>query len=386
MSGVSDALPVVRIGNVQRDGIDMNDRLFLTGVRHADAARKTIRRTTVLMVGSNGNPERVGNAYLASDEIRDHLYASFLIGIDPGDETLASFLWRWLQSSVVQRMITQATAGSTGLKNLSLGWLRDLPVPLPSRAEQRRIVDLVSGTDTVIGHARSRPSLLQGVERAIVDRAFASQPNEVFLGDLAEVLVGFAFDSTDFTDDSIQVRLLRGDNITPGELRWTGAKHLHAVAAAGYTKYDLRPNDIVVAMDRPVISRGVKRALVRPTDVPALLVQRVARLRAHDAPLQAYIYALLGSSSFEHYLESVQTGGHAPHVSGLQINGFLTPTLGVGEMESIARCATATLNAREAAGRLIGAAESLRAALLTDLLSGEREIPEAYDALLDVNA
>jgi len=140
------ALPMVRIGNVQVSGIDMDDRLYVSGIDSGRCADRLITPQTILMIGSNGNPKRVGNAFLATPEIGGHGYASFLIGITAREPESTRYIWRYLQSPQVQHAITQATAGSTGLKNLSLKWLRGMRVPWPG---MRDAVGAVAGMDLV---------------------------------------------------------------------------------------------------------------------------------------------------------------------------------------------------------------------------------------------
>jgi type I restriction enzyme S subunit len=143
----AESVPVVRIGNIQLTGIDMTERLHICGVNPRDLERKAIRANTILMVGSNGNPERVGNAHIAGPDLDGHLYASFLIGITPSDSVLPRFLLAFLQSDGFQRTITEATSGSTGLKNIGLSWLRDTAIALPGLNDQAEIAEIATAFD-----------------------------------------------------------------------------------------------------------------------------------------------------------------------------------------------------------------------------------------------
>lgn len=145
-SGAEGGTPVLRIGNVQSTGLDLRDILYLEGVRVP--ATKRLTPDSIVMVGSNGNADRVGNVCSSSDKVQGWAYASFLIGIHPNrDRVDAGFLFYVLSSAAVQREITAATSGSTGLKNIGLGWLRSLAVPLPPFDEQRRIADISASVD-----------------------------------------------------------------------------------------------------------------------------------------------------------------------------------------------------------------------------------------------
>lgn len=140
------AVPVVRIGNVQRDGIDMADRLWIRNVDPAKVAKKLITEGTILLVGSNGNPERVGNAYLVDSSTEGHLFASFLMGVTP-TSLPARFVWRYLQSPTLQRAMTEAASGSTGLMNIGLTWMRDLEIPSPTPEECEALLGPLEAVD-----------------------------------------------------------------------------------------------------------------------------------------------------------------------------------------------------------------------------------------------
>jgi type I restriction enzyme, S subunit len=167
------SLPIVRIGNVQPSGIDMSERLYISGVNQGQRSKRLISAHTILMVGSNGNPDRVGNAVLATPEVVGSGFASFLIGITAVNPDFSRFLWRFLQGPSVQRAITQATAGSTGLKNLSLKWLRSMQVPVPAAGEMAKLVermDAIEGATEATRSMNKRASTLgRGLVQALYD-------------------------------------------------------------------------------------------------------------------------------------------------------------------------------------------------------------------------
>jgi len=159
----------------------------------------------------------------------------------------------------------------------------------------------------------------------------------VRLGDLVDLDVGFAFKSSGFVDAPDGVRLLRGDNVSLGRLRWHAPKYWPASDLQGLERYVLALGDVVVAMDRPWIGGGLKQAVVRFDDVPALLVQRVARLRARPGLDQGFLAAVVASRGFEDHILAMITGSAVPHISGPQILSFPVRRLpAVQEQRSIA--------------------------------------------------
>lgn len=144
----------------------------------------------------------------------------------------------------------------------------------------------------------------------------------VRLGDVAELVTGFPFKSDQYSGEPSSPRLLRGDNIAQGWIRWDRAKRWPIDATTAYGAHWLKEGDVVLAMDRPWIEAGLKYATVGPADLPALLVQRVARLRGTRDLDTRFLRYVIGSRAFTNHVLAVQTGTAVPHISGGQIRGF----------------------------------------------------------------
>lgn len=151
---------------------------------------------------------------------------------------------------------------------------------------------------------------------------------EIALGDAADIQFGYPFKSAAFLTSPDGPRLLRGDNIGQGKLRWVNAKYWPKDDEAT-AEYELSAGDVVLAMDRPWIEAGLKYAVVRERDLPAFLVQRVARLRPRPGVANGFLHYVLAHQHFTNYVLGVQTGTAVPHISGGQIRSysFLLPPL-----------------------------------------------------------
>jgi type I restriction enzyme S subunit len=149
-----------------------------------------------------------------------------------------------------------------------------------------------------------------------------SKWEEVSLGDVADALVGFAFKSASFTDDPNDVRLLRGVNIGQGFLDWSRTAYWPTEDCEHYARYELADGDVVLAMDRPWIEAGLKRARIRNGALPALLVQRVTRLRGTERVRTSFLHHVLASRVFSDYIKPIVTGVNVPHISPAQIAAF----------------------------------------------------------------
>ena len=107
---------------------------------------------------------------------------------------------------------------------------------------------------------------------------------QVKLGDVADMLSGFAFKSAEFLDHAEEgVLLVRGDNVQQGFIRWgEKAKKWRSDAYDDLSRYHLQKDDVILAMDRPIVGGGLKLAWIKDQDLPSLLVQRVTRIRGFN--------------------------------------------------------------------------------------------------------
>ncbi len=145
---------------------------------------------------------------------------------------------------------------------------------------------------------------------------------EVRLGDHIDILTGFPFKSGQYVDDNSGIRLLRGDNVAQGLLRWENVKRWPVQNTGDFSKYWLQEGDVILAMDRPWIEAGLKWGWVRATDLPSLLVQRVARMRGTPTMDTDFLRYVIGHPAFTAYVRAVHTGTSVPHISANQISDY----------------------------------------------------------------
>jgi type I restriction enzyme S subunit len=142
------------------------------------------------------------------------------------------------------------------------------------------------------------------------------------LGYVIELITGYPFASDGFSQNDRDVRLLRGINVTPSGLRWDAVVRWERKSGDRLDEFKLQAGDIVLGMDRPIIGAGVRAAAVQETDLPALLLQRVARLRPITRVDARFLLLLLQARMFADYIAPIFSGVSVPHLSPQQIEGF----------------------------------------------------------------
>ncbi len=151
-----------------------------------------------------------------------------------------------------------------------------------------------------------------------------------------DLLTGHPFKSAEYCCDEDGVPLLRGDNVVQGRIRWEDAKRWPAGKLDGLVRYELREGDIVIALDRTWVKSGLKAAVVTSSDVPSLLVQRVARIRAKPTLDQRYLSVIVQSHRFVEMARTAKTETAVPHISPNDIRDFVIHLPPLPEQRKIA--------------------------------------------------
>ena len=125
----NNGTPILGIPNIRHGFIDLSNTTRITGVKESVLNSAKITGESILMVGSNGNPERIGNVAICNEKVFNYLPASFLLHIKGKNLISTQFLFEMLMSDEIQRQISNVVEGSTGLKNLAITWVRKLKVP-----------------------------------------------------------------------------------------------------------------------------------------------------------------------------------------------------------------------------------------------------------------
>ena len=222
--------------------------------------------------------------------------------------------------SQLQRLIT----GSAQL-NFGPSHLRQIKIPLPPLQDQIRIAHLLEKVEGLIARRKEDMAQLDALLKSVFLDMFGD-PVRNEKGwekkkciEICEILSGFAFKSDDYTEDQDAERLCSGLIVMPGYIDWSKCIYWKSSINADLSKYRLVRSDIVLAMDRPWISSGLKISLISDNGNGSFLVQRTARIRAFSAN-QLFVYYNLNSERFKSHCKPTETT--IPHISIKEIESF----------------------------------------------------------------
>lgn len=305
------------------------------------------------------------------------------------------------------KAVTEMKRHSRGVTDfrLRLYWddFKNIQVAVPPEEEQTRIQVFLdhetAKIDALIAEQEKLIALLAEKRQATISHAVTRglEPDApmkdsgvAWLGEVpahwkvgkagyyVSILPGYAFPSTGFSLDEANVRLLRGVNVGAGELRWGDVVYWARTKADRLDEFELQAGDVVVGMDRPLISAGMRVALVKANDLPCLLLQRVAKIQPSAAVDARFIMRLLGSRAFEAHFIPETTGVSVPHISAEQIAKFVMPVPSMEEQRRICDFIEAEIEKIDALSRDSIQAISLlaerRSALIAAAVTGQIDV------------
>lgn len=164
----SETVTCVGIPCIGANGVlDADKVVYVRGVDASQVAKRAIADGATLLIGSNGNPSRVGNCVFVA-EGRQRVFGGFLLQALPAThDLLPEYLYHLLASPAVQSLIAQEARGSTGLRNLNVPHLSSLRVVVPDRRVQSEICAVIRSTEAARMLAESRVLDLRNLRSTI---------------------------------------------------------------------------------------------------------------------------------------------------------------------------------------------------------------------------
>ena len=217
---------------------------------------------------------------------------------------------------------------------------------VPCLDEQKKIGEYFEKLDNLITLHQRKYDKLQVLKKAMLEKMFpkngSSVPEIRFkgftdaweqrkLGEVANLLTGFPFESKKFVREGI--KLVRGMNVKRGYLDFSEELCECWSSSQGLENYLLNSGDILIQMDGALI--GKSYAKIKENQLPALLVQRVTRVRIQNQISDgSFVYQQI-QKGFLTYIKGTKTETAVPHLSLNDIESFEIATPSVDEEKKI---------------------------------------------------
>ncbi|NHN42530.1 hypothetical protein G9C85_12960 [Halorubellus sp. JP-L1] len=373
-----DGIRLIRTTDILEKGaLQENDAVYIPPSEAGD----TILKDGDILISRSGT---VGLPFRYDSSIHGPCtFASYLVRFRPQDHLDSRFFEYFTQSKLFEELVNAERSEST-ISNVSGRKFAQFSFPKPPVERMRLVADYldfhIETIDELIKYKKNLLGLLDEKRRAVIEDFMASDGKSVPLKYLVDSTPGYAFPSAEFTTNSENMRLLRGVNVGVGELNWDETVYWPEEKIDDFEDFLLQPGDIVLGMDRPWISDGIRVAKLDESDCPSLLVQRVLRIRAKAGVDQKYVRMILESERFRQYFEPITTGVSVPHISREQVNEFEVPLPQESSQTSISAkwvdfCKTKE-RLEETINQSIRLLEEKRLALITKAVTGQIDLSD----------
>ena len=321
-----NGIPVLRTTNFTNEGIvNYNNNVVTRIIEKKKIEEKYLRKGDIIIEKSGGSDKQpVGRVVYFDGPENTYLFNNFTGLLRVKDQA------KWYPRYVFYSLFSNYHRGgtrafqnkTTGLHNLKIDdFVSRCEVTEAGINEQIAACKQMDRVNDIIRMHQQQLQKLDELVKARFVELFGdpiSNPKG-WKKDKAEnhidLLSGYPFQSEQYVNDGINI--CGGLIIMPQKIQWQDCKHWPSVD--GYEDYLLAEDDIVLALDRPWISEGFKIAQVDSTHLPALLIQRTARIRGIDVN-QQYLFHCFVNGGFDKH--SNVTGSLVPHISAKDIRSF----------------------------------------------------------------
>jgi len=297
----------------------------------------------------------------------------------PHSNVLGRYLLCILQSRS-QEILDSCRKTGTTVQSIGTDGLLNLPVTVPSLQEQRRIVDLVSSVDTYIDALQKQADVARDARNAVLHELLSAGGDdwtETTLGETLEIARGGS------------PRPIK-DYVTREE---DGVNWVRIGDASASSKY-------IYQTEQKIRREGVSRS--RQVEVGDFILSNsmsfgrpyIMRTAGciHDGWLlfskvekyfdEDFLYNLLMSNSVQKQFDSLAAGSGVRNLNKEVVKEVVVSIPPLEVQREIAAVANGMDEFIIAVEQAVENATSLRSGLLSDLLSGEHEIPKSYDRFL----
>ncbi len=316
----------ITIKNIKNNKLVIDDN---TDVVDDDAIRLIHRRSQIkkgdILFASIG---RMGDMFIIEDEPDgwDINESVFAFTLDTNIIRQKYFYYIFKVKSTLD-YLSSNSSGST-FKSIKMNQLKKMVFDIPSLEVQDQII---RGLDKVSNIIELRKMELQNLDNLIKARfveLFGSMESKIPISEMCNVTGGYSFKSGDISDDGA-IKILQIGNVYLDNVSWETTNYLPEGFDEKYSKFMLDEGDIVVALTRPIIQSlgNVKACIVKSSDLPCLLNQRVGRIVAkkEKSVFLEFIYGCLMTDDFTRYVESCSIGCSQPNISTKDIENYLIP-------------------------------------------------------------
>lgn len=397
-SFIDDGIPFLSVDGIQNGELIFESCRYISPDDHAEFRKKACPVKNDLLMGKAASTGKIARVKV---DFEFSIWSPLaLIRIEQKNST-PEFIEYALKAPMTQAEIDILCTANTQ-KNISMDDIPKLTLFIPPISEQIVITEFLdqetAKIDRLITEQEKLIALLKEKRQTVISRTVTKglktdikmkHSGAEWLGEipehweakplkyLGEIISGFAFNSNDFTTSGI--RVLKIANIQTNKIDWSDESYLPDEFLIKHSKFSVKNDDVVFALTRPIISTGLKAAVVDIEDDKVLLNQRNALFRPIDGVNKKFVYQVLFSDSFLVAFENkIDFTGQQPNISPIDIGDIKIPVPPMEEQIAIAEFLNSLAKKYDElsneAERSINALKERRSALISAAVTGQIDV------------
>ena len=275
------------------------------------------------------------------------------------------------------------TQGST-IQYLKKAQFTEAPIALPPLVEQKRIVDVVSSVDAYIDALQQQADMARTARNAVLHELLESvstAPQKKLKDLTSKIGSGATPRGGEAVYQESGVSLIRSQNVHNGQFLHEGLVSISDSAAKALDGVSVEGNDVLINITGASVARA---CMVDASILPARVNQHVAILRTDSNQLLPgfLLQVLLGKKMNSYLLDISGSGTTRQAITKAQLEDLEVSIPPLVEQERIVEIVSSMDDVIRTTEQAVVDAKNLRSGLLSDLLSGEHEIPASYDVFV----
>jgi type I restriction enzyme, S subunit len=374
-----------------------------TVVIKEDEKQNQVKNDDLFFLMSSETYEDVGKSAVLSQELPDTYLNSFCKGFRITEENIISkFLNYQLHSKQHRHNLLTGANGFTRI-NLKIDKVKDLFVALPPTSEEQTTIanyldHKTTEIDELIADKKHLLELYEEEKTAIINQAVTKGINPdatmkdsgiEWLGEIPEhwsssplkylgkFINGYSFKSTEFVASG--TRVLKISNIQNMRIDWTDESFINEDYYDTQSNFRVLKDDLVFALTRPIISTGIKVAMM-DIDEKILLNQRNSIYRPTEVDVKWIYYLILSANFIQEFDSRIDKTGQQPNISSNDIGNItisIPPSQELTEIIELVdtTCAKIDIEILKVSN-LIDLLIEYRTALISEVVTGKIKVTE----------
>ena len=297
----------------------------------------------------------------------------------PNQKKIIPF-YLYLVSQQLEKEISDLARGATQ-RNINRQMLREFTFQLPPLPEQKRIVDLISSVDSYIEALQQQLESAKKSRNAVLHELLTGGSDdykELKLSDVTDLITDGSHFSPKTTDYGIPYVTVR--DIKDGFLDLDNAARINEDSYLELEKNGCRPlpNDILFSKDGTV----GKVALVVGAERFVVLSSLAIIRSTNSVILPKFLALTMSSSEFQRNAIGSKTGLAIKRIVLKHLRDLRIKVPSIAEQQRIIEIVSEIDLLISYNLKVLAEGKKLRTGLLSDLLSGEHQIPASYDKVI----